>query len=71
MDKSMLYRDLVDSAEGDKHFSKAITPFTDADCDNYIKTLKIMEEEGKITLEECRLQESAWGKIVRIKGFIK
>lgn len=71
MDKYMIYRDLVASAGGDNHFAKAVTPFSDKYCEDYIRTFKELESEGKITLEECRVQETKWDKIIRVKGTIK
>jgi hypothetical protein len=70
MDKKMLYCDLVDSAMYDKHFNKTITPFSDAACDDYLKILRELEMEGKIALEECKVNESIWDKVIRVKGYI-
>jgi hypothetical protein len=70
MDKNMLYRDLLDSAGGDRNFDKTVIPFSDTECDNYMKTLKELETEGRITMEECRIHESIWDKMIKMKGHI-
>jgi hypothetical protein len=70
MDKYMIYHDLVASAGVDNHFAKAVTPFSDKYCEDYIRTFKELESEGKIALEECRVQETKWDKIIKVKGII-
>jgi hypothetical protein len=71
MNKSMVYNDLVNSAVVNNHFVKAITPFSDELCDEYVRIFKELEDEGKITLEECIVQKTQWDKIVRVKGYIQ
>lgn len=70
MDKNMFYRDLTNSAGADGHFSKTVMPFSDKDCEDYISTLKELEAEGRVLLEECSVQESKWDKALKMKGFI-
>ena len=70
MDVKMLYQELFDSSGRDKSFNKTITPFGNDHCEDYVKALGQMEAEGRITLTECKVLESGWGQVVRVKGSI-
>ncbi len=66
----MLLHDLIDSAEADKHFNKSILLYSEEDGAAYMSTFRQLETEGKIALEECRVDDSNWVKLIRARGYV-
>jgi hypothetical protein len=71
VNKNLLLSELYHSIDSRKHFIKVVKQTPDMAIEEYTRTLELLEAEGKIMNEECRLHQDTLGPLIKMRGWIR